>query len=238
MRNGSQLMLVVKRNESLMAKTSNKTYFETFVKSVTEGSRYFLDDLPPKIRPLAKIPVFLCFVLLGLVVAPISLLIKVLRKSTVNPFFKLRTELETKWYSGKQDEALSALREVRKILFENQMQIFFRGVQIPQYGKFKFNEFLNTNWLLYHWEFHSGNFQEASEVCDYFIDTLKPEPTKKTYSKDYWEEWILNKAKAIYKKDGNTVAQEYLIKFVDPKNEECRINKYLYEIREEAKKIV
>ena len=39
-------------------------------------------------------------------------------------------------------------------------------------------------------------------------------------------------------KDGGTAAQEYLLKFVDPKNEECRINKYLFEIRGESKKVV
>jgi hypothetical protein len=93
-------------------------------------------------------------------------------------------------------------------------------------------------WLLYHWEFHSGNFQEASEVCDYFIDTLKPKPTKIKGQSGYWEEWVLNKAKAIYKKNGNTAAQEYLLKFVDKKNENSRINNYLYEIRDESKKIV
>jgi hypothetical protein len=221
-----------------MAETKPKTFFENCVSTIITGSKFFLDDLPPRIRPFAKVPVFLFFFLLFLAVAPIAILSKLVRKPAVNPFFKLRTELETKWYSGKQYEALSELREVKKALFENQMQIYFRGVQIPQYGKFKFNEFINTMWLLYHWEFNLGNFQEASEVCDYFIDTLKPKPTKIKGQRGYWEEWVLNKAKAIYKKNGNTAAQEYLLKFVDTKNENSRINNYLYEIRDESKKIV
>jgi hypothetical protein len=106
------------------------------------------------------------------------------------------------------------------------------------YGKFKFDEFTKILWLLYHWEFHSGNFQEASEVCDYIIEKWTPKNVKERPPSDYWEEWVLNKAKAIHKKDGAMATQKYLLKFIDPKNEDCRINKYLYELREESKKVV
>lgn len=67
---------------------------------------------------------------------------------------------------------------------------------------------------------------------------MKPKSTRKKGSKDYWEEWVLNKAKAIYKKNGIAASQEYLLKFVDPNNKNSCINRYLYEIRDEFKKIV
>ena len=54
----------------------------------------------------------------------------------------------------------------------------------------------------------------------------------------YWEQWVINKAKAINKQKGETAAQEFLLKFIDPKNEESLINEYLYELRGSNKKIV
>jgi hypothetical protein len=221
-----------------MNNKENKSIVEPLFTICVDASKNLSEDFPDWLRPIVRVPIFCLMICLGIIVSPIVFTLNFFRKKTINPFFKLRTELETKWTSGKQDEALSTLREVRKILFENQMQIFFKGVQVPQYGRFKFNEFLSTNWLLYNWEFHSGNFQEASEVCDYFVDTLKPKHADKKTSESYWEEWVLNKAKAINMKDGNTATQEYLLKYVEPKNENCRINKYLYEIRDELKRIV
>ncbi len=221
-----------------MTEKNKKTFFESFISISIDVSKAITEEFPSRYRPFARVPIFFLLALFSLIAAPIVLFLKLLRKSTINPFFKLRTELETKWYGGAQDEALSELRKVREILIKNEGKLSFKGVQIPPYGKFKFDEFTKILWLLYHWEFHSGNFHEATEVCDYFIEKGELNNSKRKSIRTYWEEWVLNKAKAIHKTDGGTAAQEYLLKFVNTQYEECRINKYLYELREGSKKIV
>ena len=152
----------------------------------------------------------------------------------------LRTELETKWCKGKQEEALNSLRKVRDTIQENEQKVFFSGVKIQPYGKFKFDEYLKVLWLLYHWEFQTGNFNQASEVCDYFIEqqkTLKTHKALKNKSK-YYSQWVVNKAEIINKQEGEMAAQQYLLKFIDPEDNENPVNQYLYEIRKKNKKVV
>ncbi len=221
-----------------MTENGNKTILEKFMSVSIDGSKDLTEEMPHWIRPIARVPIFFLIVLMAIVLAPIGFFFSLFRKSTINPFFKLRTELETKWYYGKKNEALSELRKIKETLYKNQERLFFRGVHIPQYGKFKFDEFTKILWLLYNWEFHSGNFLEASEVCDYVVEQYAPENSKDKSPSNYWEEWVLKKAKAIHKMDGNIAAQEYLLKFINSKNKDSRINKYLYEIREESKEAV
>ena len=152
----------------------------------------------------------------------------------------LRTELETKWCKGKKEEALNNLREVKDTIQKDEQKIFFSGVNIPPYGKFKFDEYLKVLWLLYHWEFQTGNLNQASEICDYFIaqyGTLKSGKVEQ-YGSKYYSQWVVSKAEIILRQEGNLAAQQYLLQFVDPNDNENAVNKYLYELRNKNKKIV
>jgi hypothetical protein len=207
-----------------MTEENKKTLLESLLSICLEGSKSLADDFPKWGRPLFRVLIFCLILLSSLIIAPVVLVVRLFSKSKVDPFFKLRTELETKWYGGAQDEALTELRNVRTNLLKNEYKLFFQGVQIPPYGKFKFDEFTNVLWLLYHWEFHSGNFQEASIICDYVIEKCQPKNFSDKTSNSYWEEWVLNKAKAINIKNGTTATQEYLLKLTDPKNVSSRIS--------------
>lgn len=221
-----------------MTEKSPKTFIEPLLQICIDGSKSMADDFPRWCRPVARVLMFTFLLMSSVVIAPIYIVVRFVKKTTIDPFFKLRTELETKWYAGKQDEALKELREIKDTLDKNDMKLFFGGVSLPPYGKFKHDHLSKILWLLYHWEFHAGNFNEASQVCDSVLEQWSPkDPGEKIVGK-YWEQWVVNKAKAIYKQKGETTAQEFLLKFIDPKNEESLINEYLYELRGKNKKIV
>ncbi len=223
-----------------MTKPKSKSFIENLVSSALTAAKFISEDFSPKSKKIFKLPIFLLVLILLIFAAPIILLSKLLKKKTVNPFFMLRTELETKWSDGKQLEALSDLREVRSTIKKSEQKIFFTGVNVEPYGKFKFNEYLKILWLLYHWEFQFGNFKQASEVCDYFVEqygALNSQKMKKYRSK-YYSQWVVKKAEIILKQEGKIAAQQYLMKFIDSNDIENPVNQRLYELRNENKKIV
>ena len=61
-----------------------------------DGSKSLVEDLPSKYQPIARFPIFLFLILLTFVAAPIVFALRFFGKPTINTFFKLRTELETK----------------------------------------------------------------------------------------------------------------------------------------------
>jgi hypothetical protein len=223
-----------------MTRPQNKSFIGNLVSSASTATKFISEDFSPTAKKILKLPIFLLFLLLLIFVAPFVYLSKLLKKSAVNPFFMLRTELETKWCKGKQEEALRNLREVKDTIKKDEQRIFFSGVNIPPYGRFKFDEYLKVLWLLYHWEFQTGNFNQASEVCDYFIEqygTLKSRKVEQYRSK-YYSQWVVNKAEIILKQEGSMAAQQYLLRFTDSGDKENPVNLYLYELRNKRKEIV
>ncbi len=223
-----------------MTKNENKSFIGNLVSSASTATKFISEDFSPTLRKIFKLPILILFLLLLIIVSPFAYISKILKKSAINPFFLLRTELETKWCKGKQEEALNNLREVRERIKKNEQKIFFRGINIPPYGKFKFDEYLKVLWLLYHWEFQTGNLNGASEICDYFIEQYGVVTSRKLeqYRSKYYSQWVVNKAEIILKQKGSLAAQQYLLRFTDPNDKENPVNQYLYEIRENKEKIV
>ena len=120
------------------------------------------------------------------------------------------------------------IRRVHQLLKENEEKLFFRGICIEPYGKFKHQEYSKILWLLYHWEFQLGHYENAGKICD---DILKHiDPDKYILSK-YFEEWTVNKARVISKSDSKIHAEEYLLKHCNPDNKNNPITKYLHQLR-------
>lgn len=220
-----------------MTQLNNMSFIGNLVSSASTATKCTSEDFSPRSKKLINLPIFIFFLTLLVFIAPLVYLSKLLKKSVVNPFFMLRTELETKWVKGKQTEALENLREVRDKIKEDEQKIFFSGVEVQPYGKFRFNEYLKVLWLLYHWEFQTGNLNEASEVCDFFIDQHKSLTSRNVMQNKskYYSQWVVNKAEIIHKQEGRMAAQQYLLKFIDPEDNENPVNQYLYELRNKKK---
>jgi hypothetical protein len=154
--------------------------------------------------------------------------VEAFRKKLIDPYAKMRTELETVWRAESSHSALQALRNIYSKILSKFDVVMLKGLQIEPYGKFGFTEYLKVSHLLYHWELQHQNWDMASDICDEIIGKYGGSDPKKSKS---IAEWIVFKARVINNLEGNLSAQEFLLKYIDPKQKESPINTYLYELR-------
>lgn len=145
----------------------------------------------------------------------------------------MENDLTQIWQVESSEKALRMLRDIYKRLIEKYGNLSdFTGVKIEPYGKFKWNDFLKTSRLLYHWEMQHKNYKEVYKITKVIID----EYFKKDRKINSWiEEFVIHHAESIRLIDGNIAAQKFLMKYVDPNLKNSRINSYLYELRRERK---
>ena len=106
-----------------------------------------------------------------------------------------------------------------------------KGLEIEPYGKFRFFEYIKISYLLYHWELQNQNWEMAKNVCDDILEKFgEVEPRKNSTH----AEWVTYKARIINRLEGNSNAQEYLLKYVDHEKKDNLVNEYLYELRKKA----
>ncbi len=189
-----------------------------------QGSKALSDDFPKRLRPIARFFAFPITLLFMLLIFPVLLL----KRNRPNSYGNLKTELEARWHSESSIVALESLRDIYKRLLQHFNRVMLGGYKIAPYGKFNFYDYLNVAEMLYHWETQHHNISEAIEICD---QILKAGKDSKNMSKTF-SSWILKKARAIKLESGDVAAQEYLMKYIDPENDKCRIKEFLHELRE------
>ena len=172
--------------------------------------------------------------LLSPIVLPFSFLFNLLdrfKSQSLNSFFKLETELQSIWRSESSIKALEKLRTIRQQLLEHEHDRLLKGIYIAPYGLFKFHEYHQILWLLYHYEMSHAHWHEADMVCDEILELMGVEASRLTRNLSLTQEWIVNKAKVLEKLEGITAAQHYLLQYLDPDSPENQVNTYFYELR-------
>jgi hypothetical protein len=138
-------------------------------------------------------------------------------------------ELDTTWYEKSPEVALDQLRDLRNQLKKSEMEVNNKGKEIQPYGRFKGFEYYSILELLYHWETRLGHYQEASDLCDEF---LEPYLKKDQKVKLFIEDWLVKKARTIRALQGSLAAQEFLMPYVDHDKEENYLRDYFLELRD------
>ena len=202
--------------------------FRVMVEAAVQGSEAMAEDFTSWRKPIARIFFYFGTFFIMLLTLPFLIPYKIFRKKLIDPFEKMRIELETIWRTESSVAALEKLRNVYLKILTNLDNVMIKGLQIEPYGKFKFDEYIKVSHLLYHWELQHQNWEQAKDVCDEILNKYRGFDPKK--SKAY-SDWIVLKARVLNKLEGNLSAQEFLLKYIDPEEKEGLINKYLYELR-------
>ncbi len=202
--------------------------FSAMVDAAVKGSEAMAEDYTSWRKPIARIIFYFGTFLVMLLTLPFLIPFKIFRKKLIDPFVKMRTELETIWRTETSVSALEKLRNEYLEILSNLDKVMIKGLQIEPYGKFKFDDYIKVSHLLYHWELQHQNWDQANDVCDEILKNYSGFDPKK--SKAY-ADWIVLKARVLYKLEGNSSAQEFLLKYINPEEKEGLINKYLYELR-------
>jgi hypothetical protein len=202
--------------------------FRVMVDAAVKGSEAMAEDYTSWRRPVARIFFYFGTFCIMLLTLPFVIPYKIFRKKLIDPFAKMRTELETIWRTESSIGAIEKLRKIHTEILSNLDKVMIRGLQIEPYGKFKFDEYIKVSHLLYHWELQHQNWDKANGVCDEILHKYSGFDPKK--SKAY-ADWIVLKARVLNKLEGNSSAQEFLLKYIDPEEKDGLINKYLYELR-------
>ncbi len=187
-----------------------------------QGSEHFSDESPKWLRPITKFSAFALILLFMLLMTPFILI----KRNRPNSYQNMETELIARWHSESSTIALDNLREVHRQLLKHSHSVMLGGYKIGPYGKFNFYDYANVAELLYHWEIQHQNIPEALEICE---EMLEPGKDSKNMSKTY-AHWIIRKARAIRLLSGDLAAKEYLLRNIDPNNNECRVKEYLHEL--------
>lgn len=211
-----------------MSENKKKHLFQVMIETALQASEAISKDFSSRKKPVVRVIVYFGTLLIMIIALPIVVSFKLFRKKIEDPFLKLRTELEAKWSADSNHDALIALRDVYSRLISNQDTVFLKGFKIAPYGKFRFYEYIRVAHLLYHWELQHQNWNEANKICDEILNLLSDVDPKKNKS---YEDWIVYKARAIKHLEGETAAQEFLLKYVDPKRDDSPVNTYLFELR-------
>lgn len=212
-----------------MKNEKQPNFIVSIISTSLDISKSISDDFRSWMRPYIRVPVFFFILVFALVCIPIVIPIRLLQRRNIDSFFKLRSELETKWYGESKNFALTELRRVHQLLKANEEKLFFKGIFIEPYGKFKHQEYSKILWLIYHWEFQLGHYKNAEEICDEILKHINPD---KNITSKYFEEWTVNKARVISKIDSKIHAEEFLLKYCNPGNKDNPIMKYLHQLRE------
>lgn len=202
--------------------------FAAMVDAAVKGSEAMAEDYTSWRKPLVRTLFYFGTFIIMILTLPFLIPYKIFRKKLIDPFEKMRTELETIWRTESSNAALDKLREVYLKVLSQLDTVMIKGLQIEPYGKFKFDEYIKVSHLLYHWELQHQNWDMANNVCDDILKKYDGFDPKKSKS---YADWIVLKARVLNNLEGNTSAQEYLLKYIDPEEKEGPINNYLYELR-------
>jgi hypothetical protein len=202
--------------------------FDIMVEAAVKGSEAMSEDYSSWRKPIARMFFYFGTFFIMLLTLPFFIPYKLFRKKLIDPFVKMRTELETIWRTESSTAALEQLRKVYSKLLLNLNNVIIKGLQIEPYGKFKFDEYIKVSHLLYHWELQHQNWEMANDVCDEILHKHCGFDPKKS---EAYADWIVFKARVLNKLEGNASAQKFLLKYIDPKEKEGLINQYLYELR-------
>jgi hypothetical protein len=199
------------------------------IETALNSSESLAHGFPGWIRPVIRILIYLITLVFIVVILPVTVLIHLVRKHKTDAFSRLHDELVTRWCSESSETALDMLRSIYLQLRQEHDQVMsIRGFKIPPFGKFRFSEYFQTVELLYHWELQHENWEEARTLCD---EILTPLLESGQALNESTEVWIVYKARVISVMQGNTSAQQFLLRYVDPKREGSPIRTYLYELR-------
>lgn len=205
-----------------------KNLLNIMVETAVKGSEAMAEDFTSWRKPVARAFFYFGTFIFMLLALPFIIPYKIFRKKLIDPYAKMRTELETKWRTESSEAALLTLREIYTRIRINLNDVMMMGFQIEPYGKFGFFEYVKVSHLLYHWELQHQNWEQANIICDEILEYYKG---LKPHKSETHAEWIVYKAKIINRLEGTLSAQEYLLKNIDPEEQESPINTYLYELR-------
>jgi hypothetical protein len=214
-----------------MVKSMNdqkQNLFKVMVDAAVKGSEAMAEDYTSWRKPIVRAFFYFGTFFVMLLALPFLIPYKIFGKKLIDPFDKMRTELETIWRTESSNVALEKLRNVYFNIISELDAVMLKGLEIDPYGKFRFDEYLKVSHLLYHWELQHQNWDMANNVCD---DILKYHHGSDPKRGKPFAEWIVLKARVLNNLEGNKSAQEYLLKYIDPEEKESPIKKYLYELR-------
>ena len=199
------------------------------IKAALEAGKTLSEGFPSWSQPFVKLVVYVSSLVFILILLPISIPLILLRRKKISSFFKFHEDLKTKWFSESSESALSELRSKYRLLRDNYSALMtFKGFRILPYGRFRFWEYMQIAELLYHWELQHNNWEEGNVICDEFLSPFLKGNKKLSKSVEIW---IVYKAKIIRKLEGDTYAQKFLIKHIDPNRKNSPVKNYLYELR-------
>jgi hypothetical protein len=194
------------------------------------ASKEIAQGVPSRIRPLIEVALYVFTLGILLVMMPFVILLKFVQKPSRDAFLNLQTDLETVWKSESSLIALTKLRNIYHQLYQNLDKVIgITGYTIVPYGKFRFYEYDKVRELLYYWEVQHRHWKEALALCDELLEIYLK--NRKPPHNPNVEIWIVRKAKIITNIEGTTAAQQYLLQYINPEQEESLVNTYLYELR-------
>jgi hypothetical protein len=206
-----------------------KSEISEIIETALNSSESLARGFPGWVRPVIRILIYFITLVFILAMLPITVLIHIVRKQKADAFSRLHDDLVTRWCSESSETALDMLRSIYLQLRQEKDQVMsIRGFKIPPFGKFHFSEYFQAVELLYHWELQHENWEEARTLCD---EVLAPLLESGQTLNEETEVWIVYKARVICGMQGNTSAQQFLLRYVDTKREESPIRAYLYELR-------
>jgi hypothetical protein len=222
----------------------NKRYFKYWLDLALMTSDGISEGCPAKIRPVVKLIVYMCTLGFLLILIPLSLpfsflfhLLNRFKKPSISPFQRLQTEVQSMWDSESPSAALAKLRDIRQQLTQD-LERLIKGISIAPYGTFRVSDYSDVLWLLYHYEMSHRNWDEANQVCDEvferFLGGVKGRQFDFLRRFSSTEEWIVNKARVLSKCHGELAAQEYLLQYLDPDDQDSPVNTYFYELRQHS----
>lgn len=210
-----------------------KSFIQNVLAIALTGSEEIAQDVPPRIRPLIKVALYVFTLGILLAMMPFLVLFKFFQKPSRDAFLNLQTDLETLWKSESSLVALTRLRKIYHQLYQNLDKVMgIKGYTIVPYGKFRFYEYDRVQELLYYWEVQHHHWKEALALCNELLEIYLR--NRKPPHSPSVEIWIVRKARIINNIEGTTAAQQYLLQYIDPEREESPINTYLYELRNQS----
>jgi hypothetical protein len=195
-------------------------------------SKALTEDAPKCLRAFLTPLCFFGMIVFAIIISPLALIFK----NRTSPYKKLEMDLETMWHSNSSTAALAKLREWRNRLKNDLSLMSLKGAKHEPYGTFRFNDYLSITNMLYHWEFRLSNYEEASSVCDEYLELLFKRNNFRHDS--MFQYWAIQKAKTIKEMYGHLAAQKYLLQYIDTEQKSSQINKYFEELRAQTKAAV
>ena len=201
-----------------------------YFKGLADASVSISEDLPILVQPFVRLLFALILTILSIFLIPWFIFRHVFpAKQKENAYTNARTELETSWFEETPEIALGKMRDLKSRLKSQDMELHRKGVEVQPFGIFKWWDYWHLIDLQYHWETRLGHYQEASDLCNEF---LEPYLEKKEKISSVIEGWFVKKARTIRALEGPLAAQEFLMPYVDHDKEESYLRDYFLELRD------